>query len=93
MTIWAGSDQDTIATWTVAGEPTDPTTVTLKFQTGPGASTVWTFGGAGSIVRVSPGVYSARIPVSAGDGIVEWIGTGAAAAVNVEFFQVGALPL
>ncbi len=95
LTVYEPTAVVTTATWLVNGVPTDPTTVTLKFRTGKdNPTTVWVFGGAGSIVHVGPGVFSATIPTTPGDGTHEWIGTGAAAAADVgPPFKVSSLPL
>ncbi len=72
----------------------DPTTVTMTFIAGTGASpVVWTYGGTGSIVRVSAGVYQAELPTTApGTWQVKWIGTGACAAVTIQGFSVVSTP-
>ena len=97
--IYAGTAVTTTVTFTTPPEGilTDPTAVTLKFRWGNNAATVWTYGGTGSIVRVSEGVYSAELDTSGTVGVanwmVEWIGTGACAAVEVATFPVQPPPL
>lgn len=75
--------------------PVDPSVVTLGFIAGLGASpTVWTYGGAGSITKVSTGVYSAELPTAGTEGAwkLKWVGTGACAAVSVAGFNVTPVP-
>jgi hypothetical protein len=73
--------------------PTDPSTITLTYVPGEGPPVVWTYGGTGSIVRVSTGVYSAELNTTApGPWSVMWTGTGSCAAVDVGGFPVASLP-
>ena len=81
----------------VVGEPqdqwplTDPSTITMTYIAGTGASPVtWTYLGVGSIVKVSTGIYSAELSTSGAPGSwkVKWIGTGACAAVAIQGFPV-----
>jgi hypothetical protein len=78
------------SSWTA----TDPTVVTLTFVVGGGSPTVWTYGGTGSIVKVSTGVYSAELDTSDAPGTwqVKWVGTDACAAVDIGSFPVVAVP-
>ena len=86
----------------VAGEPpsewppTDPTEVTLTYIPGPGEeAVVWTYGGFGSIVRVSTGIYQAELDTTTGapgTWSVKWVGTGACAAVWIATFPVTEVP-
>ena len=73
----------------------DPTTVTLTFIAGTGASPVtWTYLGVGSIVKVSTGIYSAELLTSGAPGSwsVKWVGAGACTAVTIQGFPVVATP-
>lgn len=101
--LYAGTAVTTTVTFTnpVAGEapsswpPVDPSTVTLVFIAGTGATaTTWTYGGTGSIVKVSTGVYSAELPTTGTEGPwqVKWTGTGACAAVSISGFKVTPTP-
>jgi hypothetical protein len=85
----------------VVGEPqsewplVDPTTVTLTFIAGLGAEPVtWTYGGFGSIVRVSTGIYSAELSTTGTSGTwqTKWTGSGSCAAVVIMGFPVTATP-
>lgn len=99
LEVFAGTAVTVQATFTVGNAPTDPTTITMKFRSGGNTITTWTYGGAGSITRVSTGVYSATLDTTPGTltvpGIwtVEWTGTGAAAVVQTAQFQVDQPPL
>lgn len=92
-----GTSLLTTATFKVppeTGTLTDPTAVTLKFKCGSDPSTTWVYGGAGSIVKVGVGVYSAIIPTTApGDTVIQWAGTGTAAAIGVVTQVVSDPPL
>ena len=101
--LWAGTAITTTCVFSVPvyGEapadwpPVDPSTVQLIYIPGTGASPVtWTYGGVGSIVRVSEGVYSAELNTSGTDGRwqVKWVGTGACAAVSIAGFPVEPAP-
>ena len=52
--------------------------------------TTWTYGGSGSITKVSTGVYSAELDTTnkPGTWTAEWVGTGTCAAVNAAQFVV-----
>lgn len=77
-----------------SGVLTDPSTIVLKFLNA-GTETVWTYGGTGSIVRSSTGVYSAPINTSGMNGplTIEWIGEGNVAVVNVQSVNIVTPPL
>ena len=94
---YSGTAITTTATFTNPGSPTpvDPSTVTLKFRVANGSVTTWVYQGAGSISKVSTGIYSAELDTTTapGDWTVEWLGTGACAAVNVTEFSVAPAPL
>ena len=94
---YAGTAVTTTATFTIppSATPVDPSTVVLKYQAGSAAPVVWTYLGTGSIVKVATGVYSAELDTTslAGEWTVEWIGTGACAAVSVSTFPVQTPPL
>ena len=65
--------------------PVDPSTVTLTYVPGTSSTPVtWTYGGTGSIVRVSAGVYTAELDTTGqpGQWKVKWHGTGACAVVT-----------
>jgi hypothetical protein len=70
--------------------PVDPTTVTLKYRVSSGSVTTWEYEGAGSISKVSTGVYSAELDTTElpGSWVVEWVGTGDCSAVETAQFQV-----
>ena len=79
------------------GEPTDPSTVTLKFSQGAGKypSTTWVYQGVGSITRSGTGVYVAELDTTdqPGTWTVVWFGTGAVQVVQDAQFPVKANPL
>ena len=95
--LYAGNAVTTTVTFTVppSTSPVDPSTITLKYKAGSTATTVWTYGGTGSINRVSEGIYAAELDTTslAGNWTIEWIGTGACAAVSVSFITVETLPI
>ena len=74
--------------------PVDPSTVTLVFVPGTGqAEITWTYGGTGSIVKVSTGVYSAELTTTGpGAWRAKWVGTGACAAIGIDGWNVLSLP-
>jgi hypothetical protein len=75
--------------------PVDPSTVTLTYVPGRGEDpVVWTYGGAGSIIKVSPGIYLAELDTTdlPGTWRIKWVGTGACAAVWVAGFPVTPQP-
>ncbi len=77
----------------IAGAPTNPTTVTIKFQP-PGAPAVtWVFGGFGSITNPSVGEYVAEIDSTGFPG--PWkgdvIGTGACQVAESFAFNIDPL--
>ena len=84
--LYTGNAVTTQVTFTVppSTTPVDPDTVTLKFKGGVQTTTTWVYLGAGSITKVSTGVYTAELNTTSypGPWTVEWIGTGACAAVN-----------
>lgn len=96
-TIYAGTAITSTATFTVppSTTPVDPTGVTMKYKAGSAAVVTWTYLGAGSITKVSTGVYAAELDTTslAGGWTVEWIGSGACAAVSVTQFLVEPLPI
>lgn len=100
---WAGTAVTTSVQFynPVVGEPqsewplVDPSTVELVYVAGTGASPVtWTYGGTGSIVRVSLGIYSAELATTGTSGPwqVKWVGTGGCAAVTILGFEITATP-
>ena len=84
------------ATFTNPGisDPVDPAVITLEHSVSNGQVTTWTYGGTGSIVRVSTGVYSAELDTTElpGSWAVKWAGTGACAAVCLATFPVVPTP-
>ena len=90
----SGSLVETVATFVNAvGGATDPTTITLKYRLGSGATTTVVYPTT-PIIRVSAGLYSANLDSTgwAGPGnqlwTVEWIGTGTVQAINADFWQI-----
>jgi hypothetical protein len=79
----------------VDGTPTDPDTITLKYQPGNNQDIVtWVYGGTGSIERDSAGEFEAVIVGEAeGDVLVQWTGTGAAAITKTAWIRIQARPL
>ena len=79
-------------------DPVDPTTITLKWAVTVdatyGSVTTWTYGGTGSVVRDDVGIYSAELTTASTPGLwtVEWLGTGACAAVETATFLVTSQP-
>lgn len=92
MPIFVVGDSPTLTnTFSVAGVPTDPTTVSLAVTNPAGTTTTYTYALA-QITRDSAGVYSKQITVdSAGDWYYVWTGTGAAADVQDGVFYVRAV--
>jgi hypothetical protein len=94
--VYAGTAVTTTATFTTppGGTPADPTTVTLKFKSNAG-ETEWVYGVDEEIVRSSTGVYYAELDTSntSGDWTVQWVGTGACAAISVAIQPVVTPPL
>lgn len=65
-------------TFSVAGVPTDPTTIALTITTPSGVATNYTFAG-GTITKSGTGIYTKDIPCSeAGTWLYLWVGTGSA---------------
>lgn len=65
-------------TFSVAGVPTDPTTVSLTITDPAGTATTYTFAAA-EITKSATGVYTKDIPCSlAGTWLYLWVGTGTA---------------
>lgn len=95
--LFAGSAVTTTVTFTVPPStiPVDPSTITLKYRPGSGATVTWVYQGAGSITKSSTGVYAAELDTTAlaGGWVIEWIGTGLCAAVAVSTFLVESLPI
>lgn len=94
--LYAGNGLTTTVTFTVAnGTITDPDTVTLKYKAGSAATVTWTYLGTGSIMKTGTGVYTAELDTTAlaGSWTIEWIGTGACAAVSVSNTQVSTPPI
>ena len=75
-------------TFTVAGVPTDPTTITLLVTDPTGTSNTYTFAG-GQITRTSAGVYTKDIPCTlAGTWTYKWTGTSAASDISAGTWEV-----
>jgi hypothetical protein len=75
-------------TFTVAGTPTDPTTVALAITDPTGAVTTYTWAG-GTVVRDSAGVFHKDVTCStAGEWQYQWTGTGTASDTTVGTFTV-----
>lgn len=75
-------------TFTVAGVPTDPTTVALTITTPAGVATTYTWAGA-TVTRDSVGVFHKDVTCSeAGEWQYEWVGTGTATDATVGTFTV-----
>jgi hypothetical protein len=93
---YAGTTVWTKVTFTNPGSPrpVDPTTVTLTIFDAL-TTTVWTYKGAGSIVRLKQGVYLAGVVTDGSGSItwkVKWQGTGACAVVEVAEFPITEAP-
>lgn len=75
-------------TFKVGITPTDPTTISLTITTPAQVSTTYTYA-ASQITKSSTGVYTKDIACSeAGTWTFEWVGTGAAADVEVGTWEV-----
>lgn len=75
-------------TFTVAGTPTDPTTITLTLTTPAGVATSYTFAG-GTVTKDGTGVYHKDVTCDqAGEWTFQWVGTGTAADTTVGTFTV-----
>lgn len=68
----------TITFATIAGVPTDPTTVTFIYRDPSGTETTWVFGVDVELVKDDTGDYHADVPID-DDGLwyYRWTGTGA----------------
>jgi len=81
------------ATFTSAGSPADPTTVSCVVTDPSGTSTTYTVT-AGQIVRLSPGNYTLPVPCSPAitgiDGLwsAVWVGTGAVSDIQPSTWRV-----
>lgn len=95
--VYAGNAVTTTCTFTVppSTTPVDPDTIVLKYKAGSNSTVTWTYGGMGSITRTTTGVYAAILDTTslAGNWVIEWIGTGACAAVSVSYVAVETLPI
>lgn len=86
-------------TFDVAGEPTDPTTITAEVREPDGTVGEYTYSTEPDqpephIVRTSVGVYTLTlVPDAAGVWAVEWTGTGAVTAVVHNLYKVAPSPL
>lgn len=92
MTVYVG-DIERVSTnppfSNAAGNPTDPTGISVSWQIGNAPPTVWVFGTDVQVVRDSAGSYHADIPiVVAGHYFFTWIGTGTVTAVAQNDFVV-----
>lgn len=69
-------------TFDVSGTPTDPSAVSLVVTDPVGNQTTYTYGGAGTITKVSTGVYEQNVSCTT-DGMWSyvWVGTSAASDV------------
>jgi hypothetical protein len=75
-------------TFTVAGTPTDPSTVSLIITDPTGVATTYTYGAA-QITKTGTGVYTKDIPCTiAGTWSYEWVGTAAASDVAAGTWEV-----
>lgn len=93
--VFAGSSFTSTASWTVKGQLTDPTNVSVKYQLVEGGSIVTlNYPTDTAIVKVGVGVYQVTIATTQ-DGIatVQWKGTGAADAQQVQTIPILELPL
>jgi hypothetical protein len=96
---YSGTLVQTTATFANAlGVPTDPSTITLKYQIQGNVSVTLVFGSS-SIVRSGAGVYYYQFNTTGWTGpgnqlyTVEWIGTGTVQAPNVDYWEVQPLPI
>jgi hypothetical protein len=87
----AGDLITSTATWVseATGQPTDPTTITLKYLPPGGSVTVIVYPATG-VTRASAGVYVAELDTTGlpGDWIVQWAGTGAVQKVGKSGFTI-----
>jgi hypothetical protein len=75
-------------TFTVAGTPTDPTTLTATVRKPAGTTTNYAYN-PGAIIRDSVGVFHLNVAADqAGDWTYKFVGTGAAADVETGSFYV-----
>jgi hypothetical protein len=75
-------------TFTVAGTPTDPTTVTLTVTSPSGTAASYTYAAA-EVEKVSTGVYRKDVTCSeAGEWSYKWVGTGSATDTEAGSFTV-----
>jgi hypothetical protein len=73
-----------MATFTVSGTPTDPSTITLTVQDPSGNQDSYTYAG-GQVTKSGTGVYYKDVSVDeAGLWAFKWAGTGTVAAVIEE---------
>jgi hypothetical protein len=98
-TYYSGTLVQTTATFNNAdGVPTDPSTITLKYQI-QGTAAVTLVYGSSEIERVSAGIYYYQFNTTgwAGPGnqlyTLEWIGTGTVQAPGVDSFEIQPLPI
>lgn len=76
------------ARFEVAGDLTDPTTVTLKVQDPAGAITTYTLSG-GTVTKAATGrFYKDLTPTAPGRWYYKWIGTGTVESTTEESFQI-----
>ena len=77
----------------VAGQSADPTTITLKYRTGAGATTTVVYPSA-PIVKDSTGNYHADFDTTGWAGpnnliyLAQWAGTGAVQAIDADEWGV-----
>lgn len=87
-----GDRVDTSAVFTVTGVLTDPTTVSAVWgRSGQAPFTAWIYGTHSQIAKVSVGIYSAAIHITAGmTGVFyyEYYGTTACHAAQSGAFEV-----
>lgn len=87
----AGDTVTLTNTFKVSGTATDPSTVSLVVTDPAGTATTYTYAGA-TITKSSTGVYTKNITAStAGRWAYRWTGTGTAADVESDVFDVNAL--
>lgn len=89
-TYRTGATVRLVTLFTVAGVPTDPSTVTLKLQDPAGALSTFTLAAA-QVIQDGPGSYHRDfVATLAGTYVWRWEGTGAAAGVDEGTTQVEA---
>lgn len=77
----------------LAGDPTDPASVTLRYKTGAGSTTTAVYPSS-PIAKDSTGAYHADFDTTGWAGpddllyITEWSGTGAVQAISTDYWQV-----